>query len=196
MAPLIFLAGHSFVKRLASDRKRVGDTTLSFNLRDHFSLFMQGYSGASVASLRSEIVPFIWDLRPTHVIIDIGTNDLAPRDAHPVQVGDAIVALAREISELPYVRGVVMLGIIPRKPPTTGRYRRRTRPDFNDVFQVANDQLRFAAQSSDELLYWPQRGLYADPSSFLSSDGTHLNTEGMRKYTRNVRNAIIKCMSI
>ena len=78
---------------------------------------MQVYSWASVKSLRSEIVPFIWDLRPTHVILDIGANDLAPRDAHPVQVGDAIVTLAPEISQLPYVRGVVMLGIIPRKPP-------------------------------------------------------------------------------
>ena len=88
MAPPILLAGHSFVRRLASDRGHNGDTALRFNLRDQFSFFLQGYSGASVASLRAEIVPFIWDFMPTHVILDIGTNDLACRGSHPEGVAE------------------------------------------------------------------------------------------------------------
>ena len=83
MAPLILLAGHSFVRRLASDRGRNGDTVLRFNLRDQFFSFLQGHSGASVAFLRAEIVPFIWGFMPTHVILDIGTNELACRGSHP-----------------------------------------------------------------------------------------------------------------
>ena len=73
MAPLILMAGHSFVKRLASDRRAHHSSDLTFSLK--------GYSGANVGSLRAEIIPFSWDLQPSHVIglLDIGTNDLADR---------------------------------------------------------------------------------------------------------------------
>ena len=102
--------------------------------------------------------------------------------------------LAREIAELPYVRAVFMLGIIP-KNPCSRSCRRRTREDFNSVIHRANDQLREAARSSDILVFWPQRGLYSDPPSFFCHDGTHLNAEGMRKYTKNLRNIIIVCLA-
>ena len=153
-----------------------------------------GYSGANVGSLRTEIIPFVWDLQPSHVILDIGTNDLADRSVDPVAVGDAIVALATEIAELQYVHVVIIFGILPRMPPA--RFKRRTRVDFNSIFQQANDQLRRSSATVAKLRFWPMRGLYSDPLSFLCPDGTHLNTNGMRKYTRLVRNAIIACLSI
>ena len=194
MAPLILMAGHSFVKRLASDRRANHSSDLTFGLKEKFSFFFQGYSGANVGSLRTEIIPFVWDLQPSHVILDIGTNDLADRSVDPVAVGDAIVALATEIAELQYVHVVIIFGILPRMPPA--RFKRRTRVDFNSIFQQANDQLRRSSATVAKLRFWPMRGLYSDPLSFLCPDGTHLNTNGMRKYTRLVRNAIIACLSI
>ena len=73
------MAGHSFVKRLASDRRAHHSSDITFVLKEKFSFFFQGYSGAIVGTLSAEIIPFIWDLQPSHVILDIGTNDLADR---------------------------------------------------------------------------------------------------------------------
>ena len=201
MAPLILMAGHSFVKRLASDRRahHSSDLRPTFGLKEKFSFFFQGYSGANVGSLRAEIIPFSWDRQPSHVrttLLDIGrpTNDLADRSvATPVMVmvGDAIVALATEIVKLPYVHVVIMFGILSRVPLPGSGARDAHGIDFNSIFQQANDQLRKASATVEKLRFWPMRGVYSDPLSFLCPVGTHLNTDGMRKYTRIVRHAII-----
>ena len=62
-----------------------------------------------------------------------------------VAVGDAIVARSTEIAELHYVHVVIIFGILPRMPPTRFKGKRRTRVDFNSIFQQANDQIRKAS---------------------------------------------------
>ena len=74
----ILILGHSFVRRLKEDLQSNFDSRAdeSFNLSDDAIVYMHGAGGRTVKKLRKNDLGAVSSLKPSVIILEIGTNDL------------------------------------------------------------------------------------------------------------------------
>ena len=77
--PKIVILGHSFVSRLKQDLEHDFHprASLDFGLVGSANIFFQGIGGRTVRKLRTFDLERVRRLKPSIIILEIGTNDLS-----------------------------------------------------------------------------------------------------------------------
>ena len=139
-----------------------------------------------LASLRQHLV-YVNRQKPTVIVVDIGTNDLASPMCCPLHLANEVVSVARQFAAVPSVQHVVVVDVMRR---VAMGVRREVRADFNDARTAYNAALHRLTDGLANIHAWKHRGMSEEWQSYLLPDGVHLNnTIGMPKYVRSIRGA-------
>jgi hypothetical protein len=130
-----------------------------------------GRGGRWVEHLWQEIDEII-NLSPDHIIVDIGTNDLASGRVPPGQIADAVYAFGRHLVISCNVRSVHIAPIFRRLPNA-----RNTCPQFNDKVTIYYQAIQALCRQSQErvLCFTFERMSEEWPSYLDRSDSVHFN---------------------
>jgi len=124
---------------------------------------------------------------PKLVMLDIGTNDLAGH-ASPIALAEELLEVARAIvTSTASCSRVVIFGPLYR----TVHGRHGAHPHFNERVKAFNHYLQVQLRDSDHIHFWYHKGL-SSRALELVVDGVHLGEEGLRKYIRSLRRAVMK----
>jgi len=120
----------------------------------------------------------------TIVYLQIGGNDLSTQSAE--KTATDIVSFANFLSQ--DVRIIVIGQLLFRNPKKVGEH-------YNRKVTECNNCIQGLVQDQPHLIFWHHRGFWKD-QSHLHADGTHLNQQGMIKYHRSVRTAVLHASNI
>lgn len=189
----VMLIGHSFIRRLQTYSERSGHASDPYaNLRldrNQFRLSFIGLPGASVNGARS-LQPQLHTIQTIHpdiVFLEIGSNDLCDPNLEPRILAQNVISLARFIHIGYNVQCVVIGSILPRVGSTWRSYNTRV--------IVTNEYLREFSIPEVGLYFWRHRGFTDCSVNPFSGDGVHLNPQGMQKYVRSIRWAVLSYKS-
>ena len=146
----------------------------------------KGKSGAMIPDL-VELVEEIRGEKPQCWILDIGTNDLASEDGDQLvlakslfQVAEAMVGTSRTLVVLSKVLPRTLCRVMPVEE-LNGRI---------EHFNTALRALRWV-KGRELMAFWCHCCIAKKFAQF-ASDGVHLNNEGMEKYLKSVRRAVLR----
>lgn len=190
----VYLFGHSFVKRLdRMARQEHQSVEELLGLAAEIRLTVEGHPGLSYDRLFNHVDYYCQKMRLLNsidvLVLDIGTNDLCLPEITP----EVLVGKSFEFLDLLESRGisprkVVFLSIIQRSKITRSgqvavtTFNHRTRR-FNSLFSR-----RLRSERQNVYLFTQKRVNYP---KYLS-DGCHLNIDGMNKYCKGLRAAIVR----
>ena len=164
MAKLLVI-GHSFVRRL---KEYLGGKGLRLE-RQFSSTVIRGFGGMRLASLRQHLV-YVNRQKPTVIVVDIGTNDLASPMCCPLHLANEVVSVARQFAAVPSVQHVVVVDVMRRV--ATG-VRMEVRADFNDARTAYNAALHRLTDGLANIHAWKHRGMSEEWQSLIRKKNTH-----------------------
>ena len=114
--PKVLILGHSFVRRFAAFIARGVDKRdkNTLDLAESAQLAFQGVGGRTVDKINVFDLQRVRKVQPDIVILEIGSNDLCPRDAKPEIVGSRIETLVQHLHAYFNVRFIVVCQTIAR----------------------------------------------------------------------------------
>jgi hypothetical protein len=138
--------GHSFVRRFRSDLHARFDerAAKNFDLQGTAEIFVHSVGGRTVPKLRKLDMGAITTISPDIVILDIGTNDLAP--APPEVVRSDIEELVCSLVAEYFVRAVVLCQVTPRATNKSS--------NFNERAKLLNQYTRVVIQPIEQAICW------------------------------------------
>jgi lysophospholipase L1-like esterase len=185
MAPVkTLIIGHSFVARASTyvQNNMMGNLNLP---TDYHDVMFLGKSGATIRN----VLPLFQTRvsNPDLVILDIGTNDLySPQTVEFLAC--SVLDVAQTILSYDGVKRVILLGPLFR----TAHGKHGAPEHFNARVRAFNHSLKQRLHRlSGPIEFWYHKGLSARVTGYLT-DGVHLSSEGMRKYIRSLRRAVMK----
>ena len=193
----VLILGHSFVTRLDLYLKS-SNLAPNLNISQGVDINLLGLRGAHLSDL-FDCIPVVLDLNPDMVFIEIGTNDLCGSRVLPLD----FVNFAFDFMSALYREGIkyIFFGqILPRVSPVPSLLHSSSGQkwfyhlDFNMLrhkFIRTNAQLQARLMGRCPFTYWRHRGLWNSTSHHLSGDGIHLNKDGMARYVRSLRGAVL-----
>ena len=146
---------------------------------------IKGTRGGTVKLLRRQL-SFAERKSPSVVILDVGSNELSAPSLNPQRLAWEIAELARLYRQLPSVKTVVVMPILPRVVVNCSH---PTRPDFNDARLVVNRAVADICCHLPGVFTWRQRCFRLNPERFICHDGVHPTFLGLRKYMNEIRRA-------
>ena len=177
----LLILGHSFVDRLHANRYELSKS-MSATFHD---VCIKGIRGATVERLRRQL-SFAEGTSPSVVILDVGTNELSAPSLNPQGLAWEIAELARLYRQLPSVKTVVVMPLLPR---VVVNCRHPTRPDFNDARLVVNRAVADISCHFPGVYTWRQTCFRLHPERLICHDGVHPTFLGLRKYMNEIRRA-------
>ena len=121
--------------RMSTDRLHANRDELSKSMSATFHhVSIKGIRGGTVECLRQQ-VSYAERTSPSVVLLDVGSNELSSPSLNPRRLACEIGELARLYRQLPSVKTVVVMTILPR---VVVNCLYPTRPDFNDARLVVN----------------------------------------------------------
>lgn len=186
------IVGSSHVRRLRDHIVQNPDMT-NFavgKVQVHF----HGISGGKVTRIADvdDINASVAYCQPEHIILHIGGNDLDQAQAdedYCQEIVLKLVLLAQTFIRRYNVQTVTILELLPRSSTRhidPGRY--------NIMKRTLNHLLQLELKRKDKIYFHKIRGV-KEPSHDMFIDGVHLNNnEGMMRYYRSIRGAIIKAI--
>ncbi len=125
------------------------------------------------------------DLEGDALVVGLGSNDLDSRTMpDPIQLAEDIYQFLLQLKQAAKVKAVVIMQAFPRLNPR--------RHDYNDVLPLYNRHLKNLCRSNqNKIFFFSYRNIIRDWQSMLSRDGTHFNKQGLQRYFRNIREAVI-----
>ena len=176
------IVGHSYIKYLERFRS-------DFNLHDYEVSFVY-QSGATTSDLFPKLSQ-ISSTSPHVVFIQVGGNDFSGhnREDH-TQVPVKIMELASAISAIRSVQQVYIGKLFYR---LKNRFLCSTAEVNNYNYKVdwINDQLSSLAGQLQNISLLHHKGREVCSQSWLDRDGTHLNSQGNKKFWRSIRGALL-----
>jgi hypothetical protein len=160
------------------------------------TVYLVGQRGANLSNFRIPTV-VIQNLQPHIIVLDLGTNDLAP-GLTAATVADGIMALAQHLLTCTSV--VVLLSVVPRG---TGFQSGVTQDTFLESMKQVNSLLKsYCSQGSQQgILFCRSKGFYevehegkkvSRDVATWSYDGIHPNNRrGREIYKNGVRMALV-----
>ena len=130
--------------------------------------------------------------RPKCLIMQIGGNDLDRQGLNNEIVEEVIFklcSLAKLWLEQYHLTNIVIAQLLPRF-----RTRHVPHPVYNDFVKQGNALLKQELSSSGQIRYWRLKGLKQSQRE-VYCDGVHMNNVGFAKYHKNIRGAVIHCLS-
>ena len=190
----VWFWGHSFINRLEKlcFDKYETHGNMSLVPESHL-IFFKSRPGGRADQLKGDM-KIIKQVDADMVIIDIGSNDIDNCVISPDVLAKQVFADAKEMLEkYPQVKVVVILEVLFRMPhsqfPLKNKNFVADAHRYNNMMKIlVNDQPN---REKAPIRFWHHRGLVKDWSSYLE-DGVHLNVEGMLKYHKSLRRAVLK----
>ena len=175
--------GHSFVSRL---RVFVRDFKHhSLGLKRDFVVFTYGIPGIKLDKFNHELSHMVSHISPEIVIIQMGSNDLS--HSSPEQVSSKLIDSAHICLSLG-VKKVFINQLFPRKLSKI-KSTHHTPVDFNTRINKTN-QLLSSLSDQIHFYFWRHRTM-SNWTRLIGNDGVHLSHQGLCKYYRSVRGAIL-----
>jgi lysophospholipase L1-like esterase len=181
---LCWVLGHSFISRL-KEHFLVTDTMPQFPQGD-IHVQLTGIPGAHISGprgrvLHSSLSPDI--LQGVDVVyLAMGTNDLAS-GATPATVAQHIVSVANFIVTTSQVKMVIIDQIIPRSNNMSKLSASKANQAIQDLLHTGQ---------YPQVKFWThQAGFWNNTHKYLTRDGVHLTKQGMTRYWRSIRGAIL-----
>ena len=191
----IFLFGHSFVSRLSREARRRQRSVLDLvGLPEGCRLSVQGHPGLTYDRIFTNLGFYLRILKREPIgtlVVDMGTNDLCDVRITPsVLVSKVLRFLDLLRTQGVQFQSVVFLTIIERS--------RVSRPGQVDVSTFNRQARRFNAAIANRLQ--DVEGAYCHCQHRISrkqhlSDGIHLDRDGMDKYCRGLKEAILRYLN-
>ena len=141
----IIVFGHSYVKRL---KYYVKDNNLGL-FKEVGNVKFWGFSGAHVPRLIEKADQFEHVLKDSHVILQIGGNDLNSDRVNPETLAEEILNLARRLINQKGVHSVCIGQLLYRSQSRGSRFILRRR--YNIMVDILNKKLQFYVNFSQEL---------------------------------------------
>ena len=157
----------------------------NLDLAESAQLAFQGVGGRTVDKINVFDLQRVRKVQPDIVILEIGSNDLCPRDAKPEIVGSKIETLVQHLHAHFNVRFIVVCQTIARAACP------RDNPSYNDRVALLNQYLDVVLEAIPFAEFWRHKGLRKPNISVLSKDGVHLNNRGQYALYRSYRGAIL-----
>lgn len=126
--------------------------------------------------------------RCSSVVLQVGSNDLTDENC---TVDDFVQSVQRYIQYLKRTRNVsvVIMAVLPRKLPI--RYHMTlTIEQYNTKVVQANEAVKNMTSSMGNVFFW-NHDRRLNNRNLLSRDGVHLNSNGVKRYWKSVRGAIM-----
>lgn len=185
--PKVLILGHSFVRRFAAFIAQSVDKRVKNNLdlSESAQIALQGVGGRTVDKINVFDLQRVRKVQPDIVILEIGSNDLCPRDAKPEIVGSKIETLVQHLHAHFNVRFIVVCRTVARAACP------RDNPSYNDRVALLNQYLDVVLEAIPFAEFWRHKGLRKPNVSVLSKDGVHLNNRGQYALYRSYRGAIL-----
>lgn len=189
----IFFLGHSFVRRLEDFMVENGKRNFLLPLEGYDIKFKaRGGMKACHLNLRMNL-KLVSRHKPDIVFIDVGTNDLDSCLQHPKPLANQVLSSCTYLVKSHSVKHVVILHVLPRT--YKGKYPCNN-PLFNHQANEYNQAIMAGIKTSTphgqrRIHFWCHKGLSHNPTQYIE-DGVHLNNQGMIKYYKSLRRAIIK----
>lgn len=159
------------------------------NLRldyERFRILCRAQGGLTLHRLiheRSDL--FTFGKTPDIVYIQVGGNDLASHlDAE--HVATAVFSFANFLHHGLNIQFVIIGQLLRRRPD-------KVPINYNDKVFFTNMMLDKLCVDNDSqhIIFWKHRGFWSELNYLDEVDGVHLNMEGLRKYFRSVRSAVL-----
>ena len=189
------ILGSSHVKRL--NRFRAGDKTrrhFGFARPDLNTVISRGVGGLKLSDFMAEFDHVIGGIRPDHVFVKIGGNDLCSESVNPTKFVQELLAMCRYIKQAYGVK-LVFVGSLPYRNVSVCAQRWPIRVDYNSVVDAVNLSVKrwCAANPESNVRFWEHRYLSnASWRHYLLDDGVHFNACGSIRYYRSIRGALIQ----
>ena len=189
MAKSVLIMGHSYVRRLVEHLQRYRQHNLGLQPDQYFVQFaFRG--GAHLDFLKApDTLRTVRRIRPSLVLLEIGTNDLSLASTNPLILAAAVFQFARRLIDEFQVTRVVVCQIVHRFPGP-----RFTFPyaGFNEAVDAYNAELqRLAAGSAGSVVFWRHPRMQLQVQRFIV-DGVHFNFAGMKKHLNSLKHAVVK----
>ena len=186
--------GDSFVNRLdkyIEQHQALSNMGLSLPTRD---IVFHGQPGLLVDNLYHHL-HVVRHLTPDIVLIHVGSNDL---DNGTISSGSLVQSLkrfAQHIKSVFGVRMVIILEVFFRARVCRGPW--SSVSFLNNTIKQFNAQCKSLARTTTcPFLFWHHPGMVLAWEQYISQDGVHLNKQGLTKYYKSVRSAVIKYSSL
>ena len=191
----VVVFGHSFVRRLRGNfwhipsAKFPGQCTNNAWVNLNFdpetvSVVFHGIGGLTLPRAFKEL-DIVREVSPDVIFLQLGENDVDKVDSCPREIVRLVTQLTAAIlRNSPKTKHVFWGQLLHRPSP------RISSSTYSEKIHTVNKILRL--QTSENLQYWPHKGLWQDPASVFSFDGVHLNTRGHHKLARSIRGAILR----
>ena len=190
----VWICGHSFVTRLQSFCYDNYEThgNMGFVPESHL-VFYKSRSGGITTHLKQDM-KIAAQVDADLVIIDIGTNDLDSSCVPPDVLAKNVFEDAKLLlQKYQHVKMVIILECLFRS--VKGRHAPKN-PNFVADAHRYNNKLKLLVKDQPDrdnapIRFWHHRGLVHNWPSYLC-DGVHLTQDGMQKYQKSIRRAILK----
>ena len=168
----LLVIGQSFVRRL---EESIGDELRATISDTYRAVNMKGIPGLTVDPL-ARMLPYVNELSPSVIVIDIGTNDVCSRIVIPERLARHIVDVAVMFSCVSSVEIVVIMSILPL---------------------IVNRKVAAIVPDMPGVYNWKKICIRLHPEIFFLNDGIHLMwaslgtsagwTTAVARYERNFR---------
>ena len=176
--PLIFILGHSFIRRFDNFVAANPNLNHQFLLNNVATLKWRGVG----AELQYDL-PVVASSAPDIVILQLGTNDLSRLD--PLVVASSIEDFVTILHDTYNVKLICVCQTLLGSDPV-----------FNTRVRALNKYVKTFLEALPYVSFGGHRGFWNASQIFLARDGIHLNRQGQYKLFRSLRGAIFKTLSI
>ena len=185
----MLVLGSSHVRRLSNSFEQVS-LSGSFNI-DGVKPFFRGIGGRLARDIMSEDDFVVELLKPDFCFLVCGGNDLSDPTVSALEVANNIFDVVEWLHKTHHVTFIAVSQLFWRfaKPdPSKGR---PLSPEvYNAKVAEVNSILEVSLLAGYSML-WRNKGLFANPSDFLTADQVHLNFVGNQRLYRSIRGAIL-----
>jgi hypothetical protein len=188
----IVLMGHSFLTRLGDYMHNNLGRFNNFGM-EHYQaqIYNIAVGGRTAQKCRNLDLGTMTKYLPDIVYLEIGTNDLSPKEAKCEVVSAQIHELCNDILGLG--PKLVVVGQIIKR---TQRGIPRRNNSFNDKVITTNKITKalLGPEMSPGTRFWTHRGFWFSDKDLIDGRGVHLTTLGNRKLYRSVRGALLQAV--
>jgi hypothetical protein len=187
----VVLLGHSFIRRLcAFMNKFAGFKNLRLN-QWLINVVCRAKGGLTIPRLiheRPDLFTFNFNGDSRSIVyLQLGGNDLSSSSG--VDVAKEVFSFANFLHHGLHCKVVIIGQLLWRDPSKS----HRVDQDYNNRVVAANTTLLNYCNNMEacpNVIFWRHHGFWQD-LSFICDDGVHLNDDGMEKYFRSVRSAVL-----
>ena len=188
----ILIFGDSFVRRLNVFMNQRYGGYHNYNLDYAVAeVHTYGISGLTCTRALSHHMDVFYNIRPTVVFIQLGSNDLCEADMDMHVTIANFMELGRQLVNLGVRRilyGQVLMRHGPGLPLAV--------PDYNDRVLTLNHEIWSSLPTTMMPSYfWRHRGFWLSQFSLMDNDGIHLNQRGCNRFFRSVRGGLLLALS-